>query len=199
MNGYTLVKFLHVSGAIGYFAAMGTLLFGLAALRRARRVEHVRVLADLVGRLTPFFVLSILLLLAAGLYMTFTTWSLQAGWIAVALVSLLLIVPIATATVQPRLRVIAQLARGAPDGPLPTALFARTHDPVLVATPQKSSALLLGIVFLMTNKPSLPAALLVMAIALVLGLASSVLVARPRRTVDQGMAADAAPMSEPAL
>jgi Zn-dependent protease with chaperone function len=199
MNGYALVKFLHVSGAIGYFVAMGVLLFGLAALRRARRVEHVRVLADLVGRLTPFFVLSILLLLAAGLYMTFATWSLQAGWIAVALVILLLIVPIATATVQPRLRVIAQLAREAPDGPLPAALFARTHDPVLVATPQTSSALLLGIVFLMTTKPSLSAALLVMAIALVLGLASSALVARPCRAVGQSMAADKPPMSESAL
>jgi Zn-dependent protease with chaperone function len=196
MNGYTLVKFLHVSGAIGYFAAMGVLLFGLAALRRARRVEHVRVLADLVRRLTPLFVSSILLLLAAGLSMTFTTWSLQTGWIAVALVSLLLIVPFAIATVQPRLRVIAQLAREAPDGPLPAALFARTHDPVLVATPLTSSALLLGIVFLMTNKPALPEALLVMAIALVLGLASSVLIARPLRAIEQGNATDAAHMSE---
>jgi len=196
MNGYTLVKFLHVSGAIGYFAAMCALLFGLAALRRARRVEHVQVLADLVRRLTPLFVSSILLLLAAGLSMTFTTWSLQTGWIAVALVSLLLIVPFAIATVQPRLRVIAQLAREAPDGPLPAALFARTHDPVLVATPLTSSALLLGIVFLMTNKPALPEALLVMAIALVLGLASSVLIARPLRAIEQGNATDAAHMSE---
>ena len=100
------------------------------------------------------------------------------------------------ATVQPRLRVIAQLAREAPDGPLPAALFARTHDPVLVATPLTSSALLLGIVFLMTNKPALPEALLVMAIALVLGLASSVLIARPLRAIEQGNATDAAHMSE---
>jgi Zn-dependent protease with chaperone function len=198
MNGYTLVKFLHVSGAIGYFAVMGALLFGLAALRRARRVEHVRALADLVGRLTPFFVTSILLLLAAGLYMTFTAWSVQTGWIVVALVTLLLIVPIATATVQPRLRVIAQLAHEAPDGPLPPELFARTHDPVLVATPQTATALLLGIVFLMTNKPALSVALLVMALALVLGLASVVLVGRPPRAVERGETADAAVTSEPA-
>jgi hypothetical protein len=63
-----------------------------------------------------------------------------------------------------------------------------------VATPQTTLALLLGIVFLMTNKPALPGALLVMAIALVLGLASSALVAR--RTIEQGIAADAAHMSE---
>ena len=198
MTDYSIVKFLHVSGAIGYFVALGTLLFGLAALRRARRVEHVRALADLVRRLTPLFNISILLLLAAGLYMTFTVWSFQTGWIAVALVSLVVIVPIATVTNQARLRVIAQLAREAPDGPLPAALLARTHDPVHLTTLWTATALFLGIVFLMTTKPSLPVALLVMAIALVLGLASGVLVARTTRTVGQGVVADVTHTSEPA-
>jgi hypothetical protein len=119
------------------------------------------------------------------------------SWIAVALVILLLIVPIASGIVQPRVRVIAQLAREAPDGPLPAALFARTHDPVLVITPQTATALLLGIVFLMTNKPSLPVALRVMAGALGLGLASGMFVARPHRAAEQGLAGEAIRMSEP--
>ncbi|HEY1388730.1 MAG TPA: DUF2269 family protein [Ktedonobacterales bacterium] len=196
MSDYSIVKFLHVSGAIGYFVALGTLLFGLAALRRARRVEHVRVLADLIRRLTPLFVFSILLLLSAGLYMTFTVWSFQTSWIAVALVSLAVIVPVAMVTVQSRMRVIAQLTRETPDGPLPPELLARTHDPVFLTTPLTAMALLLGIVFLMTNKPTLSVALLVMALALVLGLASSVLVARSKRTVVRDMAANAARASE---
>ena len=196
MSDYSIVKFLHVSGAIGYFVALGTLLFGLAALRRARRVEHVQVLADLIRRLTPLFVFSILLLLFAGLYMTFTVWSFQTSWIVVALVSLAVIVPVAMVTVQSRMRVIAQLTRETPDGPLPPELFARTHDPVFLTTPQTAMALLLGIVFLMTNKPSLPVALLVMALALILGLASGVLVARSTRAVAQDVAAHAADTSE---
>ena len=109
MSLYSIVKFLHVSGAIGYFVALGTLLFGLAALRRARRVEHVRVLAELIRRLTPLFNISILLLLAAGLYLTFTVWGLQTSWILVALVSLVVIVPIAAATVQSRMVVKKKL------------------------------------------------------------------------------------------
>jgi Zn-dependent protease with chaperone function len=181
MSIYSIVKFLHVSGAIGYFVALGTLLFGLAALRRARRVEHVRVLAELIRRLTPLFNISILLLLAAGLYLTFTAWGLQTGWILVALVSLVVIVPIAAATVQSRMRIVVQLAREAPDGPLSPEILARTHDPVLLTTPQTAVALLLGIVFLMTNKPSLPLAILVMALALVLGLTSGALVVRATR------------------
>jgi Zn-dependent protease with chaperone function len=195
MSIYSIVKFLHVSGAIGYFVALGTLLFGLAALRRARRVEHVRVLAELIRRLTPLFNISILLLLAAGLYLTFTAWGLQTGWILVALVSLVVIVPIAAATVQSRMRIVVQLAREAPDGPLSPEILARTHDPVLLTTPQTAVALLLGIVFLMTNKPSLPLAILVMALALVLGLTSGALVVRATR----GVAPDVptTPTSEP--
>jgi hypothetical protein len=195
MSIYSIVKFLHVSGAIGYFVALGTLLFGLAALRRARRVEHVRVLAELIRRLTPLFNISILLLLAAGLYLTFTAWGLQTGWILVALVSLVAIVPIAAVTVQSRMRIVGQLAREASDGPLSPEIFARTHDPVLLTTPQTAVALLLGIVFLMTNKPSLPLAVLVMALALVLGLTSGALVVRATR----GVAPDVptVPRSEP--
>lgn len=178
MSTYTVVLFLHVSGAIGYFVAMGTWLFGLASLRRARRVEQVRALTDLVGRLGPLFGISVLLILATGLYMALTAWGLQTGWIDVALISLILIAPLGTAAIEPRRRAIDQLAREAPDGPLPQSLEQRTHDPVLATAVQTVTALLLGIVFLMTNKPSLAGALIVMAVALALGLSSGVLASR---------------------
>src|SRR5262249_27332529 len=132
VSTYTIIKFLHVSGAIGYFVAMGTWLFGLAALRRARRVEQVRALSDLIGRLGPLFGISVLLILVTGLYMAVTAWSLQTGWIAVALIGLVLIAPLGTAAIEPRRRVIDRLAREAPDGPLPESLAQRTHDPALL-------------------------------------------------------------------
>jgi Ca2+/Na+ antiporter len=185
MNSYTLALFVHVSGAIGYFIAMGVWLFGLAALRRARRVEQARALSDLVGRLGPLFGISVLLILASGLFMAFTTWGFQTGWIDVALVSLVLIAPIGTALIEPRRRAIAQLAQEAPDGPLPQALAQQIHDPILVTAVQTVTALLLGLVFLMTTKPSLLVALLVMAIALALGLVSGALVTRRARDTAQ--------------
>jgi hypothetical protein len=197
MNLYTVVLFLHVSGAIGYFIAMGTWLIGLAALRRAQRVEQVRLLSDLIGRLGPLFGISVLLILASGLYMAITAWGLLTGWIAVALISLVLMAPFGTALIEPRRRAIARLASATADGPLPQPLVLRTHDPVLLTALQTIIALLLGIVFLMTNKPPLVGALLVMALALALGLASGVVVSRTARTPEQSATVAAERTSEP--
>src|SRR6266567_7670801 len=181
MSIYTIVLFLHVSGAIGYFVSIGIWLFGLVSLRRAQRVEQVRALVHLVGLSGPLFGISVLLILAAGLYMAFTAWSLQTGWIAVALVSLVLMAPLGTALIEPRRRAIERLAREAPDGPLPQSLEQRIYDPVLSTALQTIAALLFGIVFLMTTKPSLPGSLIVMAVALALGLASGLFFSRPAR------------------
>jgi hypothetical protein len=191
MSIYIIVKFLHVSGAIGYFVAIGTWLFGLAALRRAQRVEHVRVLSNLVGRLGPLFGISVLLILVTGLYMTFAAWGLQTGWIAVALTSLVLVAPLGTALIEPRRRAIDRLAQAAPDGRLPDALQQHTHDPILLTALQTVTALLLGIVFLMIAKPSLLGALLVMGIALAIGLASGLFVSRTTPARGQNVAAEA--------
>jgi hypothetical protein len=197
MSIYTIVLFLHISGAIGYFVGIGTWLFCLAGLRRAQRVEQVRSLTNLAGRLGPLFGISVLLILAAGLYMALTAWSLQTGWIAVAFISLILMAPLSTALIEPRRRAIDRLAREAPDGPLPPSLEQSTHDPILETALQTVAILLLGIVFLMTTKPSLTGSLIVMAVALALGLASGLLVSRTTRTREQGVAAPVNRTKEP--
>src|SRR5438876_6370794 len=166
MNIYNIVLFLHVSGAIGYFVGIGNWLFGFSTIRRAQRVEQVRALANLVGLSGPLLGISVLLILATGLYMALTAWGLQTGWIAVALISLILMAPLGTALIEPRRRAIDRLAREAPDGPLPESLERRIHDPVLLTALQTVAAWLLGIVFLMTTKPALMGALIVIAMAL---------------------------------
>src|SRR5258708_15922071 len=77
MSIYTIVLFLHVSGAIGYFASIGIWLFGLVGLRRAQRVEQVRALTGLIGLTGPPFGISVLLILAARPYIAVTAWGLQ--------------------------------------------------------------------------------------------------------------------------
>jgi hypothetical protein len=169
MSLYSLVLFAHISGAIGFFVGLGLWVAVLAALRRAKRMEEIWTLTALIERSRTVTVISILVLLAAGLYMTVTTWGLT-GWIAVALGSLVLIAPVSPGFVEPRIRTIAALAREAPDGPIPAPMLARIQSPLLGTAVYTLVPLLFGIVFLMVVKPSLAISLVVMGMALGLGL-----------------------------
>jgi Predicted integral membrane protein (DUF2269) len=182
MNTYNIVLFFHVSGAIGYFVGIGTWLFILVGPRRAQRVEQVRALINLIGLTGPFTGISVLLLLASGFYMALTAWNLQTSWILIALISLVLMASLGAALIEPRRRAIDRLAREAPDGPLPESLERRTHDPILLTALETVAALLLGMVFLMITKPELIGSLIVMIVALVLGMASCMLVSVTTRT-----------------
>ncbi len=189
MSIYSIVLFVHVVGAIGYCLGIGIWLFVLIGLRRAQRVEQVRALIHLTDLSGPFSGISVLLLLAAGLYMAFTEGSELSSWVLVALISLILMVPTSAAFIVPQRRALDRLAREAPDGELSPTLKQRIHDPVLLTVVQTVAALLLGLIFLMTTRPGLVISLVVMGVALALGLASGVLVSRMRPTPGEGMSA----------
>jgi undecaprenyl pyrophosphate phosphatase UppP len=115
-------------------------------------------------------VLSVVLLGVGGFEMALFTWGLSTPWIAVSLVSVVLIGPIGAFVLDPRMRTILAMVRETPDGPLSDALARRTRDPVLVIAVSTLATVLLGIVFLMTTKPQLVTSMLVMGIAVFVGL-----------------------------
>lgn len=193
MSLYTLALFVHVSGAIGAFVSLGIWLFGLAALRRARWVEQVRALAWLIIVASPLMVLSVVLLALAGFEMALSTWGIFTPWIIVSQVSVVLVGSIGAFVLDPRMRTILALAREVPSGPLPDALERRTHDPILGISAHMLVAILLGIVFLVTTKPALFMSLVVMAVALALGLVSSLPFCSATRRLPQRTAAQANP------
>jgi hypothetical protein len=69
---YRLTLFAHVLGMTGFFMALGAYVFGLVALRQARRVEQVRAICRVIFLTDPVAVVGILLLAAAGLTMALT-------------------------------------------------------------------------------------------------------------------------------
>jgi hypothetical protein len=172
MSPYLIALFLHVTGAIGIWITLGIWLFGLAALRRARRVEQVRALAWLIVVATPTMLLSLAVLGIAGVYMALTVWGLQTDWIAVSLASMLVIGPIGAFVLDARMHTILDHAREASDGLVPDALAARIRDPLLTTGAQTMASVLLGVVFLMTTKPALVLALVIMTGTLGIGLLS---------------------------
>jgi hypothetical protein len=173
MSLYTLLLFIHISGAVCLFIGMGIWLFGITAIARATRVEPIRTLADLLLMVRLVVPISALLVIVAGVAMTWIAWGFQTGWVVVALGNLAIIGPIGTWVVDPKVRAIAKLAHVLPDGSLPPTLGERAHDRVLRTAIHMLVAMLFGIVFLMTIKSSLVGGLAVMVVAALVGLVSS--------------------------
>jgi hypothetical protein len=180
---YNIALFLHISGDIGIFIGIATWLLSLIALRQATNVTQVQTLTGLITLSRPVAVVSALLTIATGLYMVVTVWGWQAGWAIVALAGIIVLLPPLVGVItEPRIHAIIVLAQASPDGPLPSSLMRQIHDPVLGTAVQTMAALVLGIVFLMTTKPAIAGSIGVMAVALVIGLASGLPLVRTAGT-----------------
>jgi len=178
MTTYTLVLFVHILGAIVAFIGVGVWLVVAIALRWTRQVAEVRALSRLAVATGNVAVAGVLLIAAAGLCMAWTTWGWQTAWIDVATVSFLLLAPFGAFVLDPRIRHLAEASKAAPDGPLSITLAAQTRDSLLLFGLNTYVAVLFGVVFLMTTKPTLGEALLAMVIALAVGVLSAMPFAR---------------------
>jgi hypothetical protein len=176
--------FLHILGVISVFVGFGTLLLATIALTKASRIEQVRaIMTPLVaGRRVGFehisvidviVVAGVLLIGSTGLAMARADNYVWSSWVEVATGSFLLLAPVGPLVINPRLHRLAKEAASQPDGPLTASLRTRIDDPVLAIAMRSSLALLLAIVFVMTSKPTLPVAAVVVLLALGLGAASS--------------------------
>ena len=113
-----------------------------------------------------------LLTIGSGLYLALSAWGLP-GWIQVALGSIILLLPpLVAGVIEPRLHAILKLVGTLAEGPLPPALAARLRDPLLATALHIDFMVVLGIVFLMTTKPTLLGSIFAIAVAVVLGLVS---------------------------
>ena len=173
MTLYSIALFVHILGALALFGAMGMEWVALLNLRRAGMAEQAREwmkVFTLFPRIYPFAWGAILL---AGLYMTAAVWK-GAGWIIVALVSVVVLMALGGALTGRRMPSLAQGIAHA-KGALSTDLQVTLRDPYLLAVFQVRLAFTLGIVFLMVTKPDLLSGFLEMGAATILGLLSTLL------------------------
>ena len=170
MTLYSVALFLHIVGALGLFAALGLEWTSMRQLRRATTAEQAHEWLNALGLVRRMGPASLAAIFLSGLYMVATAWGIVA-WIAVALGAMLLLPPLGAFNGL-RLAAIGR-AMAAQPGPLSADVRQRLRDPLLWTSVQTRAAIVLGIVFLMTVKPDLNGALLMVATAVVLGLASS--------------------------
>lgn len=187
MNTYAIALFLHVVGALAYFATVGLLLVSVVRLRRATTTPALREWAELAATAERWIPASVTLILLSGGYMIATASMWRAMWVIAALGTFATLAPLFPLVLGHRFDEIRDAARAAATESISPALVRQTHDVLLAGTSRLIAALSLGIVFLMTAKPDGTGSLIAIGIALALGFVP-VLPVR-RRTVTLSTAA----------
>ena len=90
MTLYSLALFVHILGALALFGAMGLEWVALLNLRRVEMAEQAREWLKVFALFPRIYPLAWLAIILAGLCMTAAVWK-GAGWIIVALVSVVVL------------------------------------------------------------------------------------------------------------
>jgi hypothetical protein len=171
MSVYSIAVFLHILGALGIFAAIGLDWAGLSNLRRATQAAQVREWVRLLAAPRALGGPAALLVLVSGIYLSASRWGPQ-GWILMALAGMVVVGALGGAIGGRRIGAIMR-ALPAESGPVSITLRGHLDDPALTLSLRVRTALLLGIVFLMSTRPGWGGSLAAMGAALVLGVAAA--------------------------
>jgi hypothetical protein len=166
---YQLALFLHILGAFGLIASLAVEAVALRGLRAAGTAEQARPWLFTMRGIRIMAPASIGLILVMGLYLMASEWGWR-GWIICGLVGLLLIGIIGGVLTGTRMARLGPALSPA-QGPLTDQMLAMLRDPVLVLSSRLRIALVVAVLFLMSVKPSPIGSVVVVAAAIVLGLA----------------------------
>src|SRR5262249_52318321 len=102
MSAYSIALFLHIVGALGFFAALGIEWMTMTQLRKAATAEQIREWLNAAGGFRRVGMISMLTLLLAGIYMMATVWG-GIPWLLVALADIVLLMVVMGRISSPRL------------------------------------------------------------------------------------------------
>ncbi len=171
MNSYSIALFLHIVGALGMFVALGLEWTGLRQIRSAVTPVQVREWMVILNGVRKSGFVSMATAVITGLYMMLTAWG-GVAWLSVSLGALVLVIALSQVLTAPRMAAIERtLATG--KGPISAAFHGLAIHPLLWISIQTRVAIALGIVFLKIAKPNWGGSLLIIGVAIVLGLAST--------------------------
>ena len=177
---HNLVLFAHILGAFGLIAAYTIEAIGLRGLRGATRRDEAllwfSISRGIVMRLAPA---SLGVILIAGLYLMATSGGPR-GWTVVALASFILLAAVGAVGTGLRMARIGPAVNRAVD-PLTDEVRTALHDRVLLLSLDVRLAMAVGILFLMTLKPTALTSVAVIVLAIAVGLVAGLLPARENR------------------
>lgn len=179
MNAHSIALFLHIAGALGYFAMLALEWASLRQIRSATRPEQARAGMGMLRSTNKLGFPCMLTIVVTGTYMMLTEvgW---AAWILVTIGALVLVIALFVSVSAPRLKSLARTL--GPQNEAMSPQFANlANDPLLWISVQTRLAIILGIVLLKTTTPGWGGSLLIIGMAVVLGIASALPMVRRER------------------
>jgi hypothetical protein len=183
MKAETIILFLHIVGAIGFFIALGLEWTGLSQLQGAQVPEQVRIWMGILKSTQGLGFSSMLTAVITGIYMMLTEWGFV-PWIYVTIGSLLLVILLSMLLTRPQMVAIGK-AMFVEKGRIIKDLPAFVNHPYLRISINTRVAIALGIVYLKTAKPELGGSLLAIGVAIALGLATSLYLPRHKHVQEE--------------
>ena len=171
MDAGSIVLYMHIVGALGFFYALGMEWSGLRQIYGARTPEPVRAWMGVLKSVTKVGFVSMMATVVTGIYMM-VTWSGPQPWLVVTVASLVLLIVLAQAVTRPRMAAIGR-ALAMEKGPLSESFHGLTNNLPLWISIQTRIALVLGIIFLKVAQPELGGSVLTIAVAIALGITSA--------------------------
>ena len=190
MSGYGIVLFVHLCALIAAFAASALGHFAEGRMGAAATVGEVRSWAGLLGKLSRTFPIAVVVLFGSGAYMVQSKWAWSDGWIVAGLAGIVAMAMNGPLVIGNRMRRLRRCLAAAGEGRVGDELARLVRDPVLHAATWGNTGLGLGIVLVMTVKPTLAPSIVVLVVALALGAALSVPFAKSAAVAAGTSAAD---------
>jgi hypothetical protein len=173
LDTYHVVLYLHLLSLFIGIGAASILLVCTYQLRSAQTLADAIPFGRIAGKLGRVFPIAIIGLFATGAYMTSKIWTWDTGWIWVSIVGLAVVTlqgPFVAERTAHRLG--AALQENGP-GPLGEDARRMTRHPGLWIPEYTNLALVLGIVWNMTQKPGTASAIVTLVVAYAVGVAAA--------------------------
>jgi hypothetical protein len=171
MTLYGVANYLHVLGAIGLGAVIALEWVSVLRLRSTDTVEQARAWLSFTAVQQWAGPLSLGSLLIAGVFMAATRWGGQ-GWIIVAFIALLLIAGFGAMNGVPLRGIDKALAEQT--GRLSPQVQRQLRNPLFILSLHARACIILGVMWLMVEKPDLIASAVILSAAVLVGIVSAV-------------------------
>ena len=170
---YQMMLFLHILGVLFMFAAVAGTLIGMFGMLNSKDNKVLKIWANLSVKMDEFLPFSVTLILLPGLYLVFSTWGWNIAWVNVSIGALLLMTLAGPIINLRRFKRILETVNTETVEKPSSDLLAKVRDRVLWNSVSIMTMEVLGIIYLMTIKPSLIGSLVTIVICFVLGIVVS--------------------------